>query len=310
MTIDFDRRMLGDTVRNEAYAKALKSVIKPGETTVTDMGAGTGFLGFIASKLGAKECFLYEFASVAQLAKDLAIDNQLKNCKIIMKHTSEVKNPEQTDVVVTETFGNFALEEHLIENLNDAKRFLKPGGVIIPSKTEQLIAPVTSSRLFDELMIWDNVGHDLNFSRAKEMCLNNMYVKTIKPDELMHGMKSAQVFNVVDSYENLKSQREGSVEWTIDKAATVYGFAVWWNSELVKGVELSTSPDSPMTHWEQIYLPVLEPIELEKDDLLKVSVSSDSSYKVGINVAWTIEVIRDRKNVIDQEMSMEKGMLQ
>ena len=39
-----------------------RSVIVKGKTTVADIGAGTGFLGFLAAKLGALRVDLYETA--------------------------------------------------------------------------------------------------------------------------------------------------------------------------------------------------------------------------------------------------------
>ncbi len=56
--IELHRKLLGDRVRNEAFQAALKKVIKPGKTTVADLGAGTGFLSFLARQLGAQHCTL------------------------------------------------------------------------------------------------------------------------------------------------------------------------------------------------------------------------------------------------------------
>ena len=53
MRIEYHRTLLADRVSNNAFYAALRSVIVPGQTTVADIGAGTGFLGFLAAKLGA-----------------------------------------------------------------------------------------------------------------------------------------------------------------------------------------------------------------------------------------------------------------
>ncbi len=42
MLIEFHRKMLADGVRSAAFEAALRRVIRPGETTVADIGAGTG----------------------------------------------------------------------------------------------------------------------------------------------------------------------------------------------------------------------------------------------------------------------------
>jgi predicted RNA methylase len=68
MRIEYHRTLIADHVRNKAFHEPLSRVIKPGETTVADIGAGTGLLGLMASKLGAREVMLYEAAEVAGVA--------------------------------------------------------------------------------------------------------------------------------------------------------------------------------------------------------------------------------------------------
>ena len=71
MRIEYHRTLLADRVRNDAFYAALRSVIVPGKTTVADIGAGTGFLGFLAAKLGAARVDLYETGDIAELARRL-----------------------------------------------------------------------------------------------------------------------------------------------------------------------------------------------------------------------------------------------
>ena len=59
--------------------------------------------------------------------------------------------PPKADIVVSETLGNYALEENLLETLVDARRWLKKGGVLIPGRLRQYAAPVIASRLQAEL---------------------------------------------------------------------------------------------------------------------------------------------------------------
>ena len=129
--IELHRKLLGDKVRNDALGAALARVVKPG-MSVADIGAGTGFLSFLARRLGAAQCHLYEYSGALALAQELARRNRITGLTFVHAHSSEVKKPPKADVVVSETLGNFALEEGLLETLVDARRFLKPGGVLIP----------------------------------------------------------------------------------------------------------------------------------------------------------------------------------
>ena len=54
--LELQRKLLGDRGRNAAFRKALKTAIAPGKSVVLDLGSGTGFLSFLAERLGAKEC--------------------------------------------------------------------------------------------------------------------------------------------------------------------------------------------------------------------------------------------------------------
>src|SRR5882724_9709636 len=100
MRIEYHRTLLADRVRNAALHAALARVIKKGETTVADIGAGTGFLGFLAAKLGAKRVDLYEEADIAEVARRLQRLNKLPNCRIASVHSTDVAEPDKVDVVV------------------------------------------------------------------------------------------------------------------------------------------------------------------------------------------------------------------
>ena len=83
--IELHRKLLGDRVRNEAFQAALKKVIKPGKTTVADIGAGTGFLSFLARQLGAKHCTLIEYTDTLDLAEDLARYDWILNLDAVVQ---------------------------------------------------------------------------------------------------------------------------------------------------------------------------------------------------------------------------------
>jgi hypothetical protein len=73
----------------------------------------------------------------------------------------------------------------------------------------------------------------------------------------------------------------------LKSGATVYGFALWWTAELTPRIMLSTAPDAPRTHWEQLYFPLLEPIAAKGGDKIGVGLKSRTSQEGGTHVAWT-----------------------
>src|SRR5437868_13355462 len=113
MRIEYHRTLLADRVRNTAFHEALSRVIVTGETTVADIGAGTGFLGFLASKLGARRVDLYESAEIADVARRLLRHNRLANCRVAQVHSTDIESPDRVDLVVSETLGNYPFEENI-----------------------------------------------------------------------------------------------------------------------------------------------------------------------------------------------------
>jgi protein arginine N-methyltransferase 1 len=305
MRIEYHRTLVADRVRNEAFEEALRAVIKKGVTTVADIGTGTGLLALMAVKLGAREVFLYETAEVAGVAAKVLKANGARNCHLFPCHSTEMVDPPKVDVVVSETLGNYALEEHIIETLVDArKRFLKPGGVLIPRKLEQFVAPVVSDRLHREFAAWDATGFDL--SVAKTMSLNNIYVRTLMAKELLE----AKAWDAIDLGNDSRSSRKGDASWKLKAATTIYGFATWWSAELAPGIVLSTAPDAPRTHWEQLYFPLLSPITAKGGDTVGVALRSRTSAEAGTHVAWraTHSDAKGRE-VSRQSLNLDKGFL-
>ena len=305
MRIEYHRTLIADRVRNEAFEKALGTVIKRGETSVADIGAGTGLLALMAVKCGARDVFLYETAEVAGVAAKVLKANGARNCHLIPCHSTEMVDPPRVDVIVSETLGNYALEEHIIETLADAKkRFLKPGGTMIPRRIEQYVAPVVGDRIHREFAAWDETGFEMSVARA--MSLNNIYVRTLASEELLE----AKLWDTVELGSDARSARKGEASWKLRRAVSIYGFAVWWRAELVPGVTLSTAPDAPRTHWEQLYFPLLSPIAAKAGETVSVALRSRTSQEGGTHVAWTAKHVDGKgAEVARQALNLDKGYL-
>lgn len=311
MRIEYHRTLLADRVRNEAIVRALEALIRPGETTVADIGAGTGFIGLLAAKLGAREVHLYERDAVAAVAERVIRHNRVRNCRLFPFASTEVDNPPRVDLVISETLGNYALEEDIITTLNDARRrFLKPGGAIVPSSITQFVAPVVSGRFHEELTAWDRVGYGLDFTPARIMSLNNAYVRTLHNSELLDDGRSAVAWDRIDFARENRTHRKGEARWEIGVPTTVYGLALWWVAELAPGIVLTTAPDAPRTHWEQLYLPLLEPMAMATGETLLASLRSRSSPATGTDLAWTAVALDvTGKPARRQSLDLEKGYL-
>lgn len=312
MRIEYHRTLIADTARNEALFQALKRVIVPGKTLVADIGAGSGLLGLMASKLGAKEVHLYEASpDVAQVAAAVLKQNRARNCHLYPCRSTDMLDAPKVDVIISETLGNYALEENILETLADGlKRMLKPGGSVIPSRIRQYAAPVISARLSAELDAWQRVGHGLDLTPARTMSVNNVYVRLIEPKDLLDQGRSAKMWDDIDLSRPQKGTRKGEMVWPIAKEVTVHGFAYWWDAALGGDICLSTAPNAPRTHWEQLYFPLEAPITAAAGQSLLLSLRSRSSEETGTHLSWTA-VHRDGRDqtISRQAMDLDKGWI-
>jgi SAM-dependent methyltransferase len=308
MSIEFHRRMLADRVRHDAFRAALERAIRPGVSTVADIGAGTGVLAFFARELGAREVWLYEPGAALELAAAVAARNGIEHLHFVPERSLDVDDPPRVDVVVAEVLGNFAYEENVLETLSDAHRFLAPGGMLIPRAIEQWAAPVTTERFEHDLKSWRNIGFGLDWSDAERLTRNNMYVFAIEPRDLLDVTPAA--WDTLAFTGAIDSRRGGTVAWTLPAAAGVQGFALWWDCTLAPGVVLSTSPFGPRTHWDQIYLPVLAPLEAAAGDAIELTITSETGGDAsGIDVRWQVVHRRGALVLSTQSLTIDAGHL-
>jgi protein arginine N-methyltransferase 1 len=208
----------------------------------------------------------------------------------------------KTDLVISETLGNFATEEHIIENMEDAKRFLKPGGMLIPENLRQFIVPLTSPRVLKDIDIWKQVEGNLDLRSVREYALQNLYVEKVQKGDLLPGGDALKLWDTIDFRKKNRSVRTGEVSWRASKNLTVYGFAAFWECDLVSGITLSTSPFSSSTHWDQIVLPLLKEIKCVKGDTLKLKITSDTRHTVGLRVQWEVKHTRGARTLERESM--------
>ena len=66
--------MIADSVRTDAYARALRDLVKP-DSVVLDIGTGTGLFALLACRFGARHVFAIEPSNVIALARTLSRAN-------------------------------------------------------------------------------------------------------------------------------------------------------------------------------------------------------------------------------------------
>ncbi len=288
MLIDYHRRLAADSIRCDAFRRALERVIVPGVSRVGDLGSGTGWIGFMAHQLGARTVTLYErVPSLAKISERMARANGMTRIQVYPEDSRAIIDPGPHDIIVSETLGNLALEEGIGEVLWDARRFLASDGIRIPRALTLYARPVSSRRYFVELDPWSGGGLGLDCAPLVSLSRQNLYVRTFGESDFT-GAPEPQAWDRVDFTKRFRARREGSLEWNLEEGFTLHGFALWWEAELVAGISLSTAPDAPATHWEQIYMPIKNPIRLHAGSFIRLVIKSRFSETDGVDFSWQV----------------------
>src|SRR5262249_49713715 len=136
--------MTHDEARNRAYRLAISGLVRG--KTVLDLGTGADALWArhcIAE--GAKHVYAVEMLDHAYEQARRTIRRHGLEHRITLLHGDSVRLslPEQVDVSVSELIGTIGSSEGCTPILTAPRRFLKPGGAIIPHLCKTKIAAVS-----------------------------------------------------------------------------------------------------------------------------------------------------------------------
>lgn len=274
--------MLSDDIRHKAYEKAIKEIVKKGDI-VLDLGAGTGILGFMALKAGAKKVYLIEKSDSIELAQEIAKHNKFTEQVIFLNESSLSANlPEKVDVIVSETLGPFGVDENTLEFMIDARnRFLKEDGKIIPEKLIVYIEPVESKKCIEKLDFWKSVG-GIDFTPAHNLFSKKMMVEELNKDNIL---AQGDPFCNIDFYQAIDPSLMSTTYHVMRKKGTIHGLGGWFDLHLTPKIKISTKPGTPLTHWKQAFFPINEPIHVKPNDVMEIQMlvkpkheASDSTY--------------------------------
>ena len=135
--------MVNDHRRNDAYEAAIReAVARVGPSAhVLDIGAGSGLLGLMAARGGAKGVTGIErVGALAECARAIAAANGLAGAVQVLHAESTAVDSaalaggHRADLLVSEILDDGLLGEHVLPSVADARaRLIAPGAPIIPS---------------------------------------------------------------------------------------------------------------------------------------------------------------------------------
>ena len=141
--------------------------------------------------------YAVEASQSIEVAKVLSEANGFSNKLVLINGKLEdITLPEKVDIIISEPIGFLLLHERMLETYATSRqRFLKPGGLMMPTTGSIVIAPLSDEVVYREqlakIAFWQNsnfFGVDLTaaLDRAYEEYFSQPVVGTVLCDTIDH----------------------------------------------------------------------------------------------------------------------------
>lgn len=258
--------MIFDDLRNGYYSDAINKAVEK-ESVVLDLGAGLGQHGFMAASSGARKVYLVEPTAFINVASQLVNTNKLsKQVECFSGKIEEVDLPEKVDVIISVFTGNFLLTEDLLPSLFYArKKYLKPGGILIPDRSAMEVVPVCAHEYHGKhIDCWQSSLNGIDFGLVQNFAANSLYYDYPQNRKVEFLSKPVELLEL-DFMTATEASCRNRVEVEITQDELCHGWLGWFRSRL-GDKWLSTSPLGQQTHWRQVFLPLTKPVRVKEGD--------------------------------------------
>jgi type I protein arginine methyltransferase len=263
------------------YLKALRQAVKP-QSVVLDIGTGTGIFALMACQCGAARVYAVDPSEFVELGRELAaVNGYADRMHFIQGISTRISLPEPVDIVVSDLHGQLPFFQQLIPTLVDARRrFLTPGGQLIPREDTIWAAVVEVPQVYDDLTsVWGENVYGLDLRPARALAINGGCQSDLKPENLL---APAQSWWKLDFYTVEQPDAQAEITWEIARAGTAHGVALWFDEVLAPGISFSKRPGADRVHGRSLF-PWPEPVALDAGDSVTVNLAADL---VGSDYYW------------------------
>ncbi|KAI3618068.1 shk1 kinase-binding protein 1 [Moniliophthora roreri] len=196
---------------------------------------------------------------------------------------------EKADILVSELLGSFGDNELSPECLDGAMRFLKPTGISIPSSYTAHLAPLSSSKLYNEARSVKDLKsletpYVVMFQAVSILSGEGGGVsgqcgpKIQECWEFEHPRKDVVLNEQGLPPTNSHNIRSAKLNFHIPHAGVLHGFAGYFEAVLYGNIGLSIHPErkdsisKDMLSWFPLFFPLREPLYLPRNSELHVSI--------------------------------------
>jgi acyl carrier protein len=190
------------------------------------------------------------------------------NIQVIYGDATRVDLPEKVDVCVSELFGMIASSEGAATILNQARRFLKPGGVMIPHRCSTQIAAAS---------LPETLVREPRFTEISGPYVERVFAQMGSPFDIRicinhfpksYLLSSSAVFEAMDFTDKAPEQFESEIRLTITRRGRLDGFLLWLTLDTAPGEHLDALLDQ--VHWLPVFFPAFSPgVEVDSGDEIR-----------------------------------------
>lgn len=292
--------LTNDQPRNERYIESINKSVK--DKIVVEIGTGKdAILSRFCCAAGAKKVYTIEINErVYQQAKaciaSLGLEDKIQ---VILGDGQTTEIPELADICISELLGSIASSEGVAPIINSSRRFLKPDGVMLPSRSLTKVAAIS---------LPDNFLDHHGFNQIDWYWIKKVFRYVGYPFDIRVGVYNLPLENLVSSieiFEDLDFTQPTPVETTeevklqITKSGKIDGFLLW--------LVLYTDPEQIMdaleekSNWLPTFFPVFYPgvVVTVGDEIKATCRVTLSANKLNPDYHIQGQLIRQQGDAID-----------
>jgi protein arginine N-methyltransferase 1 len=277
---------LSDRVKLERFRAAIEKVVGP-EAIVLDLGCGSGPLGLMALRAGARKVLFLEEGPIIETARRTITDAGFADrAEFIQGNSFELSLQGRVDIVICDHIGYFGFDYGVLALLADARqRFLKPDGVIVPAEIDLRLAPVESEISRKLVAQWHDGSVPEEFSWLADSAANTVHAVGLAVDDLLAEAGTLATLHLGDVAPPYLSW---SKEFRCNRDGMLDGMVGWFDCRLANAISMTNSPlAGESLNRPQAYLPLEKPVAVSAGERIRVDIMTRHLDNV---IAWLIEL--------------------
>lgn len=287
LVIDEHRQYLADTNRVAAFERAIRETVRPGDVVV-DLGSGSGILGLLACRAGARRVYSIDEGPIVGLARAICHANGFSDRMVFVRDVStRATLPERADALVTDQIGRFGFEAGLVGYVRDARRrLLKADASTVPAAVTLRVAPIEAEMQWNAVVFWARPVAGLDVSAVLRSAMSTGYPLSVLPDQLL-----AEPSSIADLPLSTGTTRlRGRTRHVVTRAGVLHGVAGWFDARLSPSVTMTNSPlDASRINRRQVFFPIERPVEVGTGDAIEIAMTILADDQL---LAWTVTIDR------------------